>query len=42
MAGACVGTNDPNNILLEMIDVNDQAVVAAGKLSTTWGAVKKR
>ena len=37
-----VGTNDPDKILLEMIDLQEQAVVAAGKLSTTWGAMKKR
>jgi uncharacterized protein (DUF362 family) len=35
-----VGTNDPNEIELEMIDVETKAVRAAGKLSTTWGALK--
>ncbi len=32
-----IGTNDPNKIHLEMLDVQAQAVTAAGKLSTTWG-----
>jgi uncharacterized protein (DUF362 family) len=36
-----LGTNDPSKIHVEMLDVETQAVRAAGKLSTTWGAIKK-
>ena len=37
-----LGTNDPNNIHVEMLDIEGQAVRAAGKLKTTWGAIKRR
>ena len=36
-----VGTNDPNNIHVEMLSVEEQAVTASGKLKTTWGALKR-
>lgn len=35
-----LGTNDPDKIHVEMVDAKTQAVRAAGKLSTTWGAIK--
>ncbi len=36
-----LGTNDPNNIQVDMLSVEEQAVTVTGKLKTTWGAVKK-
>jgi len=36
-----VGTNDPNNIHVEILSVEEQAVTASGKLKTTWGALKR-
>ena len=36
-----LGTNDPNNIHLEMLSVQHEAVTAEGKLKTTWGDLKK-
>jgi len=35
-----LGTNDPNEIGLDIVDVSSQAVRASGKLKTVWGAVK--
>ena len=35
-----LGTNDPNEIKLDVIDARTQDVRAPGKLSTTWGAMK--
>ena len=37
-----LGTNDPNNIHTEMIGVMEQAVLAEGKLKTTWAEMKRR
>jgi hypothetical protein len=36
-----LGTNDPNNIQVDMLNVEEQAVTVTGKLKTTWGAIKK-
>ena len=36
-----LGTNDPDNIQVDMLNVEEQAVTVAGKLKTTWGAMKK-
>ena len=35
-----LGTNDPDKILLDVVDIKGQAVRSSGKLSTTWGAIK--
>ena len=35
-----LGTNDPNNIHVEMLDIKEQAIRAEGRLKTTWGAIK--
>lgn len=37
-----VGTDNPDNIQLEMVDAKEEAVVASGKLKTAWGAIKKQ
>jgi uncharacterized protein (DUF362 family) len=35
-----LGTNDPNEIGLDIVDARAQAVRASGKLKTVWGAIK--
>jgi uncharacterized protein (DUF362 family) len=36
-----LGTNDPNNIQVEKLDVVHQSVRSEGKLKTAWGALKE-
>ena len=36
-----LGTNDPDSIHVEMLEVQEQTVRAAAKLKTTWGSIKK-
>jgi uncharacterized protein (DUF362 family) len=36
-----LGTSDPNNIHVEMLNVKTQAVTAQDKLKTTWGEIKR-
>lgn len=40
-AKLALGTNDPNNIDVDILNVNEQAVTATGRLLTTWGDLKK-
>ncbi len=35
-----LGTDDPNNIHVDIFDAEEQAVIASGKLSTVWGALR--
>lgn len=40
-AGMDLGTNDPDKIHVEILDAQNQAVRAAGKLKTVWGGLKR-
>ena len=36
-----LGTDNPDNIQIEMLDVKEQSVTVSGKFKTTWGSLKK-